>query len=278
MPPKHESHPHHHHHHPHPHHRGSASGKKAPPKSILKNRNRKPQPSPPPAPAPAPAGAPNDPPPPPEEQEDTPPPPLPSRENSPDAAPTIRSNSKRACRLLQRIAADRSPVAAFFGVARPTGPAAALHRLLADEGGRARTGERDVRRIFRGAGGETEGGLRVRDRLLEADGELPGKTVQTKTEFVSINSQFNKIVVTPLEKSFRSHGRSQPDYGHLRKQAELLLAQAREARDALKTAVKDAKRRNAGPDDHDEPDPLQFKIPVQHRKRRKRHSQGRKKF
>ncbi|KKY23978.1 hypothetical protein UCDDS831_g02633 [Diplodia seriata] len=181
-------------------------------------------------------------------------------------------NSKRACQLLQRIAADRSPVAAFFGVARLKGPAAALHRLLAEEGGRVRTGERDIRKIFRG---EPKGVVR---ELLEGDGELPGKTVQTKTEFVSINSQFNKIVVTPLEKSFRSHGQSQPDYGHLRKQAELLLAQAREARDALKTAVKDAKRRNGGPDDHDEPDPLQFKIPVQHRKRRKRHSQGRKKF
>ncbi|OJD37704.1 uncharacterized protein BKCO1_6000215 [Diplodia corticola] len=274
-----KSHPHHHH--------------KKPPKSILKNRK-------PPTPTTSAAAADADAPIPPTEAdlppaEADPPPAAAAADNEPPShdrnsadahspPPTIATNSKRACQLLLRIKADQSPVAAFFGIARLKGAAAELHRLLAEEGERVRTGERDVRRLLRLRGGgvgeiNKGGGGGVREwEWLERDEEVLGKTVQTKTEFVSINSQFNKIVVTPLEKSFRNHGRSQPDYGHLRRQAELLLEQAREARNALKTAVKDAKRRNSSASEDVEPDPLQFKIPVQHRKRRKRHSQGRKKL
>lgn len=235
MPPKHESRSH------------------RKPKSILKHRKHGPAPGEGPAGEAAPA------------QE--PPPELPSREKSNDAAPTIRSNSRRACNLLMRIKEDQSPVASFFGIARLKGSALELHKLLKDEGGNVRTGEHDIRRLFKGEPRRVQA-------LLEQDAELPEKTIQAKTEFVSINSQFNKIVVTPLEKSFRTHGRSKPDYGHLRKQAELLLDQAREARNSLKNAVRDAKKRNST---SVEPDPLQFKIPAQHRKRRKRHSQARRK-
>ncbi|EKG19524.1 hypothetical protein MPH_03388 [Macrophomina phaseolina MS6] len=194
-------------------------------------------------------------------------PPLPSREKSGDAAPTIRSNSKRALHLLTRIKQDQSPVASFFGVARLKGSALDLHNLLKDEAGHVRTGEGDIRRLFKGEP------KKLRD-LLEQDAELPGKTIQTKTEFVSINSQFNKIVVGPLEKTFRNRGRSKPDYSHLRKQAELLLGQAREARSSLKQAVQEAKQRNSA---NLEPDPIQFKIPGQRRKKRKRHSHSQRK-
>lgn len=96
-------------------------------------------------------------------------PPLPSREKSGDAAPTIRSNSKRALHLLTRIKQDQSPVASFFGVARLKGSALDLHNLLKDEAGHVRTGEGDIRRLFKGEP------KKLRD-LLEQDAELPGKT------------------------------------------------------------------------------------------------------
>ncbi|KAK7720396.1 hypothetical protein SLS57_005485 [Botryosphaeria dothidea] len=193
-------------------------------------------------------------------------PPLPSREKSNDAAPTIRNNSKRALHLLMRIKEDQNPVASFFGVARLKGSALDLHNLLKEEG-HVRTGESDIRKLFRGEP------KKVRT-LLEQDAELPEKTIQTKTEFVSINSQFNKVIVSPLEKTFRNHGRSKPDYSHLRKQAELLFSQAREARGSLKQAVKDAKKRNST---DIELEPPQFKIPGQQRRKRKRHSHARRK-
>lgn len=140
MPPKHESRSH------------------RKPKSILKHRKHGPTPQPA-AEAPAGEAAPA--------QE--PPPELPSREKSNDAAPTIRSNSKRACNLLMRIKEDQSPVASFFGIARLKGSALELHKLLKEEGGNVRTGEHDIRRLFKGEPRRVQA-------LLEQDAELPEKT------------------------------------------------------------------------------------------------------
>lgn len=92
---------------------------------------------------------------------------------------------------------------------------------------------------------------------------------------MSINNQFNKIVVTPLEKTFKTHSRSKPDYSHLRKQAELLLDQAKEARRSLKKAVKDAKKRSSKDVDADPP---QFDIAGQRKRSHKRSTRyGRRK-
>ncbi|EOD46711.1 hypothetical protein GTA08_BOTSDO05326 [Neofusicoccum parvum] len=194
------------------------------------------------------------------------PPPLPARPN--EANPSIRNHSRKARRLLRKIKEDQSPVASFFGMAKLRGSAADLHKLLKEEGN-VRTGERDIRRLFKGDSKKWK-------TLLQTDAELPEKTVQAKTEFVSINNQFNKIVVSPLEKTFKSHGRSKPDYDHLRKQAELLLGQAKEARRSLKKAVKDARKRNSASLD---PSPPQFDIRGSYRRKHsKRYSRPRQTY
>lgn len=92
-------------------------------------------------------------------------PPLPPR---PTANLSIRSNSKNARRLLRKIKEDQSPVASFFGMARLKGSALELHTLLKEEG-RLRTGEGDIRRMFKGDP------KKLKD-LMEKDEELPEKT------------------------------------------------------------------------------------------------------